>query len=146
MKTVLQRVSQASVTVEGKVVGHIGRGVLILFGVEKTDDVDKLDYHIDKLLKLRIFPDAEGKMNLSVTDIQGELLVVSQFTLAGDCRKGARPSFDSAMPPVVAESIYNQLVGRLRAESGLNVQAGMFGAMMQVSLVNDGPVTFILEN
>lgn len=146
MKSVLQRVSSASVTVDGNTVGQIGRGILVLFGVEKTDTEAQLDYHIKKLLSLRIFPDEAGKMNLSIRDIGGELLVVSQFTLAGDCRKGTRPSFDTAMPPAEAERMYNRYVDRLFAESGLTVETGSFGAMMQVSLVNDGPVTFLLEN
>jgi D-tyrosyl-tRNA(Tyr) deacylase len=146
MKSILQRVSQASVTVDGQVIGEIGRGVLVLFGVEKSDDEAKLDYHIKKLLNLRIFADEADKMNLSVTDIRGELLIVSQFTLAGDCRKGNRPGFDNAMPPAEAERMYNRYVERLRAESGLKVATGAFGAMMQVALINDGPVTFLLEN
>ena len=146
MKSVLQRVSQASVSVDGEVIGQIGQGILVLFGVEKTDTPDKLDYQIKKLLSLRIFPDDAGKMNLSVQDIKGELLIVSQFTLAGDCRKGTRPSFDTAMPPAEAEAMYETFVRRLREESGLTVATGSFGAMMAVSLVNDGPVTFILEN
>lgn len=146
MKSVLQRVSQASVTVEGQIIGQIGRGVLVLFGVEKTDDDSKLDYHIGKLLKLRIFPDENEKMNRSIQDIGGELLIVSQFTLAGDCRKGNRPGFDNAKPPAEAERMYQLFVKRLRQESGLKVETGSFGAMMQVSLINDGPVTFLLEN
>lgn len=146
MKSVLQRVSQANVTVDNKVIGQIGQGILVLFGVEKADDETKLDYHIGKLLRLRIFADENGKMNRSVQDIGGELLIVSQFTLAGDCRKGNRPGFDNAMPPAEAEHMYNRLVERLCQESGLTVQTGAFGAMMQVSLVNDGPVTFLLEN
>jgi D-tyrosyl-tRNA(Tyr) deacylase len=146
MKSVLQRVSQASVTVDGVTVGQIGPGILVLFGVEKNDTEDKLDYHLGKLLRLRIFPDDAGKMNRSVQDIGGGLLIVSQFTLAGDCRKGNRPGFDNAMPPAEAERMYNLFVQRLRDESGLVVQTGVFGAMMQVSLVNDGPVTFLLEN
>ncbi len=146
MKSVLQRVSQASVAVDDQIIGQIRRGILVLFGVEKNDDDSKLDYHISKLLKLRIFPDDADKMNLSVQDIQGDLLIVSQFTLAGDCRKGTRPGFDNAMPPAEAERIYNRFVERLRAESNLKIETGAFGAMMQVSLINDGPVTFLLEN
>lgn len=131
---------------DGQVIGRIGAGVLVLFGVEKGDDEAKLDYHVGKLLKLRLFADEAGKMNRSVQDIGGGLLLVSQFTLAGDCRKGTRPSFDGAMPPAEAELLYNRYVARLRAESGLTVETGAFGAMMQVALVNDGPVTFLLEN
>lgn len=146
MKSVLQRVSKASVTVDGQIIGQINQGILVLFGVEKSDDEAKMDYHIAKLLKLRIFADENGKMNRSIQDIGGELLIVSQFTLAGDCRKGNRPGFDNAMPPAEAEHMYQQFVERLRQESGLKVETGSFGAMMQVSLVNDGPVTFLLEN
>lgn len=146
MKLVLQRVSEAQVTVDTKVVGQIGPGILILLGVEKNDDEAKLDYPLGKLLRLRIFADEAGKMNRSVQDIRGEILVVSQFTLAADCRKGNRPGFDNAMPPAEAERLYSLFIQRLREESGLNVQTGLFGAHMQVSLVNDGPVTFLLEN
>lgn len=146
MKVVLQRVCEAGVTVDGDVVGQIGRGILVLFGAEKGDSEAKLDYQIKKLLSLRVFPDEAGKMNRSVSDIGGELLIVSQFTLAGDCRKGTRPSFDQALPPGEAEALYSRYIEGLRAESGLRVETGCFGAMMQVSLVNDGPVTFILEN
>lgn len=146
MKSVLQRVSQASVTVDGQVIGQIGRGILVLFGVAKDDDQTKLDYHVAKLLKLRIFADQNDKMNLSVQDIAGELLIVSQFTLAADCKKGNRPGFDNAKPPTEAQQLYNLFVEKLRQESGLKVETGSFGAMMQVALVNDGPVTFLLEN
>jgi D-tyrosyl-tRNA(Tyr) deacylase len=146
MKSVLQRVTEASVTVDGQVIGRIGSGILVLFGVEKADEDTQLDYHVAKLLKLRIFSDESGKMNRSVQDIGGELLIVSQFTLAGDCRKGTRPGFDNAKSPAEAERIYNRFVSRLREESGLTVQTGSFGAMMQLALVNDGPVTFLLEN
>jgi D-tyrosyl-tRNA(Tyr) deacylase len=147
MKAVLQRVSQASVTVDGQIVGQIGPGLLVLFGVEKADTADKLDYQVKKLLNLRIFSDEAGKMNRSVVDINGGVLVVSQFTLAGDCRKGNRPGFDNAMPPTEAESMYQQYVQQIQtAAPSLTVQTGVFGAHMDVALVNDGPVTFILEN
>lgn len=146
MKTVIQRVSQASVTVDHQTIGQIGQGLLVLFGVEKDDDDAKLDYHLGKLLKLRIFADENGKMNRSIQDIQGELLIVSQFTLAGDCRKGNRPGFDNAKAPAEAERMYNLLVEKLQQQSGLKVETGSFGAMMQVALINDGPVTFLLEN
>lgn len=146
MKCVLQRVSQASVTVDHQVIGEIGPGLLVLFGVEKADTDAQLDYHVGKLCRLRIFPDESGKMNRSVQDIQGGILVVSQFTLAGDCRKGNRPGFDNAKAPAEAERMYNRFIEKLREESGIRVETGAFGADMQVSLTNDGPVTFILEN
>lgn len=146
MKTILQRVSQASVTVDGQVIGQIGPGILVLFGVEKNDEDAKLDYHLGKLLRLRIFADENDKMNRSIQDIGGELLIVSQFTLAGDCKKGNRPGFDNAKAPTEAERMYNLFVEKLRQESGLKVETGAFGAMMQVALINDGPVTFLLEN
>lgn len=144
MKTVIQRVKSASVTIDGNLHSSIKQGILILYGVEKGDIEDFSRYLAEKILKLRIFEDKNGKMNLSVKDIQGELLIVSQFTLAGDTRKGTRPSFDSAMPPKDAEIMYENFVNMMR-ESGLNVKTGVFGAMMDVALVNDGPVTFILE-
>lgn len=145
MKSLIQRVAQASVTVEDRVVGQIGRGILVLLGLEKGDTGQDIDWHIKKLLEIRIFPDDMGKMNRSVTDIRGELLIVSQFTLAASCRKGTRPSFDSAMPPADAQRFYELYLSRLREATTLKVATGEFGAMMQVSLVNDGPVTFMLE-
>lgn len=144
MKTVIQRVKSASVTIDGKLHSSINQGILVLYGVEKGDSEDFSRYLAEKILKLRIFEDENGKMNLSVKDIQGELLVVSQFTLAGDTRKGTRPSFDTAMPPQEAEIMYEKFV-KLISESGLTVKTGQFGAMMDVALINDGPVTFILE-
>ncbi len=150
MKTVLQRVSHARVVVETngapETTGEIQAGVLVLVGFDKGDDESKLAYHLKKMTTLRIFPDEEGKMNRSVTDIKGGLLIVSQFTLAGDCKKGTRPSFDKTMPPREAEALYNTFIRQLKALTTLTVQTGQFGAMMQVSLTNDGPVTFILEN
>lgn len=144
MKTVIQRVKTASVTIDGKLYSSINKGILVLYGVEKGDSEEFSKYLSEKILKLRIFEDENGKMNLSVKDIQGELLIVSQFTLAGDTKKGTRPSFDTAMPPKEAEIMYNNFV-RIVKESGLTVKTGVFGAMMDVSLINDGPVTFILE-
>lgn len=144
MKMVIQRVKSASVTIDGKLHSSINQGILVLYGVEKGDSEDFSRYLAEKILKLRIFEDENGKMNLSVKDIQGELLVVSQFTLAGDTRKGTRPSFDTAMPPQEAEIMYENFV-KLISESGLTVKTGQFGAMMDVALINDGPVTFILE-
>lgn len=144
MKLVLQRVACASVCVDGETIAEISKGLLILFGAEKQDDSDKVQYLADKALALRIFPDAQGKMNLSCLDISGEVLVVSQFTLAGDCTKGRRPGFDNAALLGEAESLYSQFVEKV-SESGLTVKKGRFGADMQVELVNDGPVTFILD-
>jgi D-aminoacyl-tRNA deacylase len=145
MKAVIQRVSKAEVTVAGETVGRIGRGILVLLGVEKGDSELDADWLADKIVALRIFEDDAGKMNLALKEIGGELLVVSQFTLAGNCAKGRRPSFDSAAPPVEANRLYEYFVERAR-RMGLPVATGVFQAMMQVSLVNDGPVTFILES
>lgn len=144
MKTVIQRVKKASVTIDEKLYSSIDNGLLILYGVEKNDTEDFSKYLCEKILKLRIFEDENQKMNLSVKDINGEILVVSQFTLAGDTRKGTRPSFDTAMPPKEAEIMYEDFV-KMMKDSGLTVKTGVFGAMMDVALVNDGPVTFILE-
>lgn len=144
MKTVIQRVKSASVTIDGNLYSSINQGILVLYGVEKGDVEDFSRYLTEKILKLRIFEDDNGKMNLSVKDIQGELLIVSQFTLAGDTRKGTRPSFDSAMLSKEAEVMYENFVTMMK-ESGLTVKTGVFGAMMDVALINDGPVTFILE-
>lgn len=144
MKLVLQRVARASVCIDGRTVATISRGLLILFGAEKLDGPDKVRYLADKALTLRIFPDTQGRMNLSCLDISGEVLVVSQFTLAGDCTKGRRPGFDNAAQPEDAESLYRQFIEKVSA-SGLTVKEGRFGADMQVELVNDGPVTFILD-
>jgi D-tyrosyl-tRNA(Tyr) deacylase len=145
MKVVLQRVSEARVTVEGEVVGTIGNGLLLLVGVGQEDGESDLIWMADKLAGLRIFEDEAGKMNLSVEDVQGAILSVSQFTLYGDCRKGKRPNFMAAAKPELAESLYNQFNDRLRTR-GLTVETGRFGAMMDVSLVNDGPVTLILDS
>jgi D-tyrosyl-tRNA(Tyr) deacylase len=145
MKALLQRVSSASVRVEGEVVGEIRNGILLLLGVEKGDLTDDLDYIVKKTAGLRIFPDDNGKMNLSVRDTGGSVLVVSQFTLASDCRKGARPSFDRAEAPEKAEEFYELCVSGLKS-AGVPVECGSFGAHMEVSLVNDGPVTFLLDS
>ncbi len=143
MKIVLQRVKEASVSVGDETVGRIGRGVCLLVGVEKGDSATDADYLSKKVAELRIFPDSDGKMNLSLLDIGGEVLAVSQFTLAGCIRKGRRPSFDRAEPPRSAAVLFDYFVGRLR-EQGVEVATGVFGAMMDVRLINDGPVTFIL--
>ena len=145
MKAVIQRVSRAAVRIDGQTVGEVSRGLLVLLGIGKTDQPATLDWVIDKILKLRIFPDDAGKMNRSVTDIAGGILVVSQFTLYGELEKGTRPSFCSAMPPVEAEKFYRDFMLRLRAATTLPVAEGRFAAMMDVELVNDGPVTIVLE-
>lgn len=144
MRVVLQRVSRAKVTVDGRVTGEIGRGLLLLTGFTDGDTEDALAWMADKIVGLRIFPDHEGKMNRSVEDVDGGLLVVSQFTLYGDTRKGRRPSFIEAARPEVAIPLYERFLQMLR-ETGRPVETGEFGAMMDVELVNDGPVTLILE-
>ena len=143
MKLIIQRVTHASVTIENKLFSSIQKGALVLFGVEKDDSEDMLDYYAQKLLKLRIFEDEQGKMNKSLLDIKGEILVVSQFTLCADCKKGTRPSFDNAKEPKSAKEYYEKFVQILKT-SGLNVQTGVFAAHMDVELVNNGPVTIIL--
>ena len=144
MKAVIQRVTSASVIVEGKTVGAIGQGILVLLGVEKGDSEAQADWLAEKIAGLRIFSDSEGKMNLGINEVNGSLLVVSQFTLAGNCAKGKRPSFDTAAPPEEGKRLYEYFVQAAR-RAGLRVETGIFQADMQVSLVNDGPVTFILE-
>ena len=144
MKIVLQRVSSASVTVDGKCTGSIERGILLLVGVEPADETAQADFLADKCIHLRIFPDDNGKMNRSLLDIQGAALVVSQFTLLGDCTKGRRPSFIGAAAPDKGRTLYNHFTEKLR-EQLTTVQTGVFGAHMEVSLVNDGPVTLLLE-
>ncbi|HZL90063.1 MAG TPA: D-aminoacyl-tRNA deacylase [Pirellulaceae bacterium] len=145
MKAVLQRVKRASVTVEGQIVGQIGQGILILLGVEQGDSEADARQLADKTVDLRIFDDPQGKMNLSLADVHGSLLVVSQFTLLGDCRKGRRPSFIHAAPPELAEKLYETFVAAAGVR-GIPVATGKFRAMMDVELVNDGPVTLILES
>jgi D-aminoacyl-tRNA deacylase len=144
MRVVLQRVVRASVTVEARSVGRIGRGLLLLAGFTAADDDDALRWMAEKVLNLRVFPDDEGKMNRSVLEAGGSILVVSQFTLYGDTRRGRRPSFVDAAPPETAIPLYERFVDALRG-TGLRVETGEFGAMMDVELVNDGPVTLILE-
>jgi len=145
MRAVLQRVSRASVTVGGEVVGQIERGILVLLGVEADDTDEDARQLADRTIALRIFDDADGKMNLSLEDIGGSLLVVSQFTLLGDCRKGRRPSFIGAAPPELAEKLYNTFIGAAGSR-GIPVATGRFRAMMDVKLVNDGPVTLLLDS
>lgn len=145
MRAVVQRVTSAKVTVADRITGEIGAGLLVLLGVEQGDGLPDLQYITAKIRDLRIFADQEGKMNRSVLDLQGSVLVVSQFTLAGDARNGRRPSFASAAPPSIARALYEDVVRELKA-SGLHVETGEFQAMMQVSLVNDGPVTILLDS
>ncbi len=145
MIAVVQRVSRASVTVDGRRTGEIGRGLLVLLGVVKGDSDQDADYLATKIGGLRCFADAAGKMNLACSEVGGAMLVVSQFTLCADCRKGRRPGFDRAAEPAEAARLYEFLCGRLR-QQGYRVEMGIFGAMMDVELVNDGPVTFVLES
>ena len=145
MRAVVQRVTSAKVTVGDRVTGEIGSGLLVLLGVDQGDGPTDLQYIAAKVRDLRIFADADGKMNKSVLDLQGGVLVVSQFTLSGDARNGRRPSFASAAPPQIARALYEEVVRELQT-SGLQVATGEFQAMMQVSLVNDGPVTILLDS
>jgi D-tyrosyl-tRNA(Tyr) deacylase len=144
MRLVLQRVSEASVSVGGITVGSIRTGLLILAGMARSDTLSEVNYLADKVLGLRIFPDSAGKMNKSVVEAGGSLLVVSQFTLYGDCRKGRRPSFDEAAVPEQAQALYNDFVEKLRG-GPVPVEAGVFQAMMEVHLVNQGPVTILMD-
>jgi len=143
MRFVIQRVKKAQVTVSDKIIGKIGRGILIFIGIESGDKEGDIDYFVRKITELRIFEDAAGKMNLAAGQVGAEFLVVSQFTLLGNCDKGRRPSFDKAADPKFAEAMYDLFVKKLRALD-YKVATGTFRAMMDVSLVNDGPVTFIL--
>ncbi|MBS0211027.1 MAG: D-tyrosyl-tRNA(Tyr) deacylase [Planctomycetes bacterium] len=144
MRAVVQRVSEAAVTVDGQTVGAIGRGLLVLLGVATDDTEVDVAAMVDKLSGLRIFEDSAGKMNLALADVGGAMLVVSQFTLLGDCRGGRRPSYTAAAPPELAERLYEQVVTQLRSRA-VEVATGKFRAMMQVSLVNDGPVTLLID-
>src|SRR2546421_8910710 len=145
MRAVIQRVDHANVTVNGKTIGQIGAGLLVLLGVSKSDHESEADYLIDKIIGLRIFEDADGKMNRNVVEISGSVLMVSQFTLYGDVRRGTRPSFDEAARPEAAKRLYEYAVKRVR-DAGLRCETGEFQAMMKVSLVNDGPVTILLDS
>ena len=147
MRAVIQRVSHASVSVDGEVKGDITRGILILLGAGQEDSEQDLKYILDKTINLRIFPDEQGKMNLSLRDIQGELLIISQFTLYGDARKGRRPSFVQALHPDPAEKLYEEFISRAQQiEELVKVASGVFGADMKVDLLNDGPVTILLDS
>ncbi len=145
MRVCVQRVRQASVTVQRELVGEIGRGMLVLVGIGQQDGEKQVQQMVEKLIGLRIFEDDEGKMNRSLSEVHGEMLVVSQFTLLGDCRKGRRPSFTSAAPPELAERLYELFVEQV-AGQGVRVATGQFAAQMDVALINDGPVTLLLES
>lgn len=145
MRAVVQRVSRAKVTVDGRVAGQIAGGLLVLVGVANSDGPSDVQYIAGKIRDLRIFPDEDGKMNRSIVDARGEVLLISQFTLAGDARKGRRPSFDGAAAPEVAQALYQDVARELR-EGGLTVETGVFQAQMDVELVNHGPVTILLDS
>lgn len=146
MRAVIQRVKNASVTIDGAITGAIGKGMLILLGVESGDTPADLEWLVSRLARLRIFEDDNGKMNLSVRDVNGDALVVSQFTLFGTMKKGSRPSFNRAAIPDEAVPLYENFVASLSAALGKPIPTGRFGAMMEVSLVNDGPVTILLDS
>ncbi len=145
MRAVVQRVSEAAVRVDNEIVGEIGNGLLVLLGVGEEDTLKDLDYLVDKVLGLRIFQDENDKMNLSLLDTKGELLVISQFTLYGDVRKGKRPSFTESAHPDIAEKIYLEFINKC-IDKGVKTEKGIFGADMKVSLMNDGPVTILLDS
>ena len=145
MRSVVQRVDRAMVSVEDKIISSIGKGILVFLGIEKGDSHNDADYLYEKIINLRIFEDAEEKMNLSLLDISGEMLVVSQFTLLGDCRKGRRPSFISAEEPEEAEKLYEYFINKAKEKIN-HVGAGKFQAMMKIESVNDGPVTMLLDS
>ena len=144
MRAVIQRVSSARVRVEGKILGEIGKGFLVLLGVGKEDTEKDADWLAEKIVGLRVFEDEQGKFNFSLKEVGGEILIVSQFTLYGDCRKGRRPSFDHSAPPELAEKLYNYFVEKVK-EKGIKVATGKFQALMEVELVNQGPVTLIID-
>ena len=145
MRAVVQRVKSASVSINGRETGCIGKGLAVLLGIHELDGNREIKWMADKVINLRIFPDAEGKMNLSLSDIGGEMLIVSQFTLYGDCRKGRRPGYSAAAPPEIAEPVYDSFVRKV-VGSGITTATGTFQAMMDVSLINDGPVTLLLDS
>lgn len=145
MRAVIQRVKSSSVTVSGELIGNIGKGLLVLLGVASSDKTDDAKYLADKIANLRIFEDGDHKLNRSLIDMEGEMLVISQFTLLGDCKKGRRPSFVKAASPELANELYKQFVEHVR-QKGITVKTGRFQTMMEVSLINDGPVTLIVES
>ncbi len=145
MRTVVQRTTDASVTIDNQVVGAIGQGIVVLLGIHAEDGPAEITWMADKVINLRIFEDDQGKMNRSLKDICGEMLIISQFTLYGDCRKGRRPGYSSAAPPAIAEPLYHQFVEEVQSR-GITVATGTFQASMQVKLVNDGPVTLMLDS
>ena len=144
MKALIQRVKQASVTIDGELYSSINNGMLVLLGVMKDDTIENAQKLAQKLIGLRIFEDEQGKMNKSIVDTNGEMLVVSQFTLCGDCKKGTRPSFDKSAPPEIAQKLYEDFVNIVKKEIPI-VKTGEFRAMMDVALINDGPVTYMVE-
>ena len=146
MKFVIQRVLNSSVKVDGETIGSIGKGFMVLIGVADTDTKEIADKLVDKMIKLRIFEDSEGKTNLSISDVGGELLLVSQFTLYADCKKGNRPSFIKAGKPDFANEMYEYIISKCKTYDGLKVERGKFGADMKVELVNDGPFTIVLDS
>ncbi|MCA9733017.1 MAG: D-tyrosyl-tRNA(Tyr) deacylase [Deferribacteres bacterium] len=145
MRALIQRVSQGSVTIEGKVVGKIGTGIVLLLGIKNGDNLEDIKYIANKCVNLRIFNDESGNLNKSLLEIGGEMLIISQFTLYGDARKGRRPGFSDAAPPEIAEPLYNDFVSEVR-RSNVRVATGEFGAMMQILIKNEGPVTLMIES
>jgi len=145
VKALIQRVNKAQVLIDGKIVGKIGKGMVVFLGVGKNDNSLDIDFMVRKIPQLRIFDDVQGKMNICLKEIQGELLLISQFTLYGNCRRGLRPSYDEAAAPLEAKKLYDQVAQNLR-DQNITIAEGVFGAMMQVELSNDGPVTILLDS
>lgn len=145
MKALIQRIKRASVTVDGEKISEIGKGILVFLGVEKDDEKENAEKLADKIYKLRIFEDENDKMNLSIKDVDGELHIISQFTLYADCHHGNRPSFINAAKPEIANELYEKFISFCKEESGLNVETGVFGADMKIDYINDGPITIMLE-
>ncbi|MDQ1265453.1 MAG: D-aminoacyl-tRNA deacylase [Bacteroidota bacterium] len=145
MKAVVQRVAKAKVTIEGRIAGEIGEGLLVLLAMAESDTKDEMKWMANKLVNLRVFPDEEDKMNRSVLDIGGGIMLISNFTIYGDLRKGFRPNFMKAAPPDIAEPLYNDMLEYMRSEFPIRIAAGEFGAMMDIELINSGPVTVIIE-